>query len=438
MSTWWVALRLNDTGSPLSPSEAAGVAMWALQFTPRVACLDEAVVMEVAASIRLFGGLPALTTRVMREAAQLGVVSVAWAETSLAALALARAGSAEAGTKGVLASRLDPLPLHALSAVARHGATLSRLGCNTLGSVRQLPRGGISRRFDQALLVALDQAYGLRPAVHDWLTVPDSFCQRLELPGRIDNAAGLMHGAHRLLLQLCGWLAARQAGITSFVFAWCHDSLRPRSAGEGGQLQIRTAEPTRDIRHLSRLLSEHLAKVELLAPAGDITVQADDISPLEVQSATLLPDTVRQGEVLAQTLERISARLGPQRVQRPVLMEDHRLEWMQQWLPAPGKASRNNARTQRMPQPSWVLEAPLKLAMRDNRPMYQGPLQMLLGPERIEGGWWHRSTHADCAGMLNVQRDYWVAASLHAGVLWVFQERLSDDNMGWFLHGHFA
>jgi protein ImuB len=31
-----------------------------------------------------------------------------------------------------------------------------------------LPRGGISRRFDKALLLALDQAYGLQPEAHAW------------------------------------------------------------------------------------------------------------------------------------------------------------------------------------------------------------------------------------------------------------------------------
>lgn len=38
----------------------------------------------------------------------------------------------------------------------------------------------------------------------------------------------------------------------------------------------------------------------------------------------------------------------------------------------------------------------------------------------------------------NVVRDYWVALSEHAGVLWVFQTRLADDATSWFLHGTFA
>jgi protein ImuB len=36
-----------------------------------------------------------------------------------------------------------------------------------------------------------------------------------------------------------------------------------------------------------------------------------------------------------------------------------------------------------------------------------------------------------------VARDYWVALSAHAGLLWVFQTRL-DEAPAWYLHGHFA
>ena len=40
--------------------------------------------------------------------------------------------------------------------------------------------------------------------------------------------------------------------------------------------------------------------------------------------------------------------------------------------------------------------------------------------------------------MRNVGRDYWVALGEHAGVLWVFQTRLANDQPAWFLHGTFA
>ena len=47
-----------------------------------------------------------------------------------------------------------------------------------------------------------------------------------------------------------------------------------------------------------------------------------------------------------------------------------------------------------MPQPTWVLPEPLKLATRGERPLYQGVLHLLAGPHRVEGGWWHRTARA--------------------------------------------
>ncbi|MCM5680056.1 DNA polymerase Y family protein [Schlegelella sp. S2-27] len=393
--------------------------------------------MEVHASLRLFGGKRALRERVRDEAAELGVGQVSSASTSLAALAFARAG-VDNGFARPLQEGLDRLPMEVLSAVEPHRDTLARLGCKTLGDIRKLPRGGVSRRFDKKLLTALDQAYGLRPEGLQWEVLPETFKTRLELMSRVELAPALMCGARRLLLQMCGWLAARHCGASAFTLRWAHDAMRARSAGDGGELTVRTGEPTRNVEHLSRLLNEHLAKTELLAPVGDLELEAIEVRSLEPASASLLPDTLQQGESLREVLERIAARLGPERVLRPVLTEDHRLEWMQFWQPASGKPPRERAASDGMPQPTWVLPQPLKLATQDHRPMYQGVLHLIAGPHRVEGGWWHRIDTADGADTAHVQRDYFVALSEHAGVLWVFQERLANDHTAWYLHGVFA
>lgn len=435
----WAALLLppGPNNAPPSPDALRGLATWALQFTPRVAVLHEAVVLEVEASTRLFGGRRALRDRVVHESQDLGACGWAWAPTSLAALALARAGK-ENGVRGQLHELLDVVPIECLPAAGPHLVTLRQLGCKTLGDVRRLPRGGISRRFGKELLAAIDQAYGLRPEVHDWIELPEVFRARLELMSRVELAPALLFGARRLLLQMSGWLAARHAGTSAFALRWTHDAMRARSAGAGGEIVIRTAAPTRDLEHLCRLLAEHLAKVELLAPAGDLEVEALETQPLEVRSASLLPEKVQADESLALVLERIAARLGPQKVLRPVVVQDHRLEWMQAWQPASTPPPRKLGLTTNLPQPTFVLPQPLKLAMRENRPMYQGPLQLLSGPHRVEGGWWHRLGKGDDQHSLTVVRDYWVALSEHCGVLWIYEERLAQDQGAWYLQGAFA
>ena len=435
----WAALLLPPGPDATPPSDEAlrGIAAWSLQFSPRVAIADEAVLMEVEASVRLFGGKRRLRDRVLQEAKELGVAQLAWAPTSLAALACGRAGF-ENGLRRPLPELLDGLPLDTLSAARPHLTTLAQLGCRTLGDLRRLPRGGIGRRFDHALLTALDRAHALVPEVHDWITLPDGFRSRLELMSRVEDAPALLFGARRLLLQLCGWLAARHAGITAFTLRWAHDAMRPREVGEGGALVIRTAQPTRDVEHLCRLLAEHLAKTRLEAAVGDLELLADEVQPLDEKSGSLLPDVVNQAESLNLVLERLAARLGPGRVLRPVVTEDHRPEWMQRWQPAPQPLPKKRARSSTLPQPAFLLPEPLRLAVRDHKPMYQGVLQLLTGPHRVEGGWWHRAGEGEAQHTLNVQRDYWVAFSEHAGVLWIYQERLADDQAAWYLQGTFS
>lgn len=433
----WSALRLPSTDDLSSPTDAAlqALAVWALQFTPRVAIAEEAVLLEVAASLRLFGGRAALRERLWGGAQELGAVALAWAPNALAALALARAG-VEDGVSSPLARALDALPMATLSAVRPHLPTLARIGCRTLGDLRRLPRAGLARRFDAALLAALDQAYGRAPETHVWVTLPAVFDARLELPHRVDSAEALVFGARRLLLQLAAWLSARHSGVTAFTLHWAHDAMRSRGVGEGGQLTVRTAEPTREAGHLARLLAEHLSHVALAAPVGDLRLTAEGVVPLAPQSASWLPDDTRGREPLAQVLERLAARLGEDRVVRPLLCEDHRPEAMGRWQPAAQALPREAwLAAPAGPQPTWLLDRPLKLLVRQHRPLYQGELQLLLGPQRVEGGWWDRD---EATGHTrHAVRDYWVAQSPLAGVLWVFQTRLAQEP-AWFLHGVFA
>ena len=433
---WWAALLPSGPArySALSPTDRAqALALWALQFTPRVALVDEAVVMEVGASLRLFGGARRLAERVRSGAEPLGVDRIAWASNSLAALALARAD--QPGSAG----RLQTLPLASLSAARPHAAALARMGCRTLGTLDQLPRPGVARRFGQALLEALDRLYGRAPESHVWVTPPERFDVRMELMHRVDTAPALLSGARRLLLQMADWLAARHAGITACTLHWAHDAMRSRGVGEGGQLVLRTAEPTRDADYLCRLLAEHLDHVHLAAPVGDLRLEAGSTVALPARHVSWLPGEGGEGEPLSQALERIAARLGDGRVRRPELREDHRPEWMCAWrhalpldmaaagVPAPPVSA--------MPQPGFLRPEPLRLPMRGNRPCYQGELQLLLGPQRLESGWWDGDPAAPEQRL--VLRDYWVAASERAGLLWVFQTRLAVEP-AWFLHGHFA
>lgn len=432
----WVALLPTQQLSSASPIDPLSLGTWSLQFTPRVTLIEGLVLAEVEASVRLFGGIEALHAQIEQGADALGA-RVSWAPTGIGAIALARQGIND-GFAESLAKHLDHLPLETISEVARHKATLARVGCQTLGQVRALPRGGLIRRFGKSMLEALDRAYGVRPEAYEWLTLPETFHARLELLSRVDTAPALLFGAKRLLQQMCGWLRARQLGATAFTLRWCHDVMRARDVGSSGELTIHTAEATQNIDHFTRLLAEHLAKVHLQAPVGDLELLASEVAPVVEESRSLIPDAIRRGASTELALERIQARLGESCIRRPKMCSDHRLEWMHEWSATPTRKSASSLGTGQLPVPSWVLDEPLRLVERNNRPQYQGPLELLLGPDRVEGGWWHRSGEGMGEKTNNVQRDYWLALSPHAGILWVFQQRLAGDATAWYLHGHYG
>lgn len=400
-----------------------GIATWALQFGPRVALLDEAVLLEAQSSLRLFGGRAALFARVAAGAGELGVSHLAWAPSGLGALALARAG-AEASPDGF--DTLDGLPLQVLSAARPHQATLARLGCRRLGELRRLPRDGLARRFGPELLEALDRAWGQAPEAYAWFALPETFERRLELPARVESAPALLFAARRLLLQLAGWLVARRSGVLTLTLGW-----------DGGELVLRSAAPSDDAEHLARLLGERLGRLHLGVPAETLWLRADEVVAWQAPNASLLPDPGQQQRALQQALERVAARLGASRVLRPQPVDDHRPERAQRWCPGvpaaqakagtPGAAPPGEAL--RLPQPTLLLPRPLRLGCsRSGRPLHAGAeLSLLLGPQRIEAGWW------DGAG---VARDYWVAAAGDGGLLWLFQTRGADP--AWYLHGVFA
>lgn len=459
----WIALRAPASASspphdaaPDAPEQLA-LAWWALQFSPRVCVEQEAVLLEVQDSLRLFGGQRALQQRVRAQAAGQGARALAVAPTALAALALLRTlpvaedveqGAAtvepipaKACTPAALQRTLDALALKTLSATHAHAPTLQRLGCRTLGQLRALPRGGVSRRFGATLLEALDRAYGLRPDAFDWVALPEQFSARLECMGRIEVAEGLLFGARRLLAQLGAWLQARQRGVVVLTLHWEHDLVRWGDA-TNGSLNIRTAEATRDMLHLTRLLAEHLARVTLPAPVVAIRLEASQTEALATQSISLLPEDQREGETLQQFVERVSARLGSDRVLRGQLIADHRPQHMQRWLPAatviaPTRKSKPKLPPHLLLHPPWLLREPLRLAVQGERPVYQGALILLAGPERLESGWWSLLSTAEAEGQELALRDYFVAHSQHAGLLWVYRRR-SAGEPAWFLQGTYG
>jgi len=460
------------------------VACAALQFTPCVAELPpHTVLLEVAASRRLFGGLQRLAGRLSETLVPLGH-RTRWscAPTALGAALLAHwegwighADASDSQRSGLstgqsssdgegpptglrmldlqdLRAALAQVPLGWLCESPAELEKLQGMGLHSLGDLRGLPRQGLARRTGPDLLRRLDQAWGDAPDPHEWVTCPPSFETRLELFARADSVEQVLHGAQWLLARLVHWVTAQQARVVRFTLEMAHEArhrsehgVAPRSA-----LSVALAQPSADTAHLHALLRERLAQFVLPAPTLELYLRCDELAHLPPPEGELFPTRACAQEGLSRLVEHLQARLGPQRVHGLQPLADHRPERgvgvsavqpMSRVPPAasspPSKSSREavlptSVSPPHLTRPVWLLPEPRPLTEHGGRPLLDGqPLRLLAGPERIETGWWDGPAAA---------RDYFVAATPAGLLVWIFRARLPspDEAAGWSLQGWFA
>jgi protein ImuB len=461
-------------------------ALWALHFTPHVTLRlpspktlqNCGLLAEVAPSLNLFNGLSPLLIRMAQGIADLGLhASWASAPTASGAWLLAQHAplwflpitlmtASKTASKSFVAQKhlaqcsisetsqlLDALPLQVLDQIvdlkAEYLATLQEIGCSTLGHLRRFPRGGITRRFGNGLLTELDRAYGAKPEVHDWFNPPATVDLELVLPAAVENTQALLFASRRLVMQLTGWLTARHCAVADMTL-WLHHEPKRRRDQEkkysglanSTTVTIILTTPSRDPEHLELLLRERLAHVKLPAPVIEIALIADQVIAQSGLNTELFPTASSDINTLSRLLEKLQSRLGMQAVSRLTTQADHRPErshahigLLQNKISAHCVLGNSAKNKMLLPgatmRPSWLLAEPLPLSTRQHKPFYQGPLTLLVGPERIESGWW------DDALAL---RDYFIAQNDRHMLLWIFRLRPDGQKLeeNWFLHGFFA
>ena len=429
------------------------VAHVALAFTPAVSLHDaRTVLLEVQASLRLFGGLAALRVRLLAALAPLGHrVQMAAAPTARGAALLAQwhprrpadlVLGPHATQLAALQTLLDAAPVALLMADLRPDAAeaLQGMGLHRLADLRALPRSGVARRFGAALHEGLDRALGLQNDPRRWVETAAAFDSRIELFARADTTEQVLHGARLLLAQLVAWAQARHGRVAGFTLRMLHEKAR-HTAVPATELHLELAEPALDAKHLQGLLRERLGRLELIAPTLDLQLQCRQLVAGPAPNGELFPTRASRSVGLTRLLEQLRARLGDEQVLRLVPRADHRPEHATLGVPAQGAAApaqpaalQSPASGPLMPlhRPAWLLGEPLALAERDAMPWLEGqPLQLVSGPERIESGWW------DGAG---VARDYFIALAADQSLLWIYRGRLPGlpGEPGWYLQGRFA
>jgi protein ImuB len=390
----WLALHLP----PLPQGTLEAIAAWACQFTPKVSLEPpQGLLLEVEGSLRLFGGLEVLARRIEQGMAEMGFAAagMATAATPRAAVWLSRS----------LKHNLEKVEIDVIC-TDEPLAFLRGIGVRTVGELLRLPRGGLARRCGQALLDELDRALGALPEPRHFFAPPPRFAAKLELPAQVEHAEGLLFAARRLLVQLEGLLAARQAGIRGFSLTLFHSDA-------DSKIHVGLASATRDGVRLAELLREKLDSMVLAGPVESIGLEAGDFEPLHGRSAGMFGDAAAEAEDWARLLERLRARLGHEAVSGLATHPDHRPEHAWRRV-EPGEWDPHDFRNPG-PRPLWLLEG---------KRIGENQFVLLIGPERIESGWWDGD---------EASRDYFVARLADESLAWIYREK-----EGWFLHGLFA
>jgi protein ImuB len=445
------------------------LAAWAYRFSSHVSlCEPDALFIEVGASLRLFGGWPALERRLRRELVAIGYApAIAVAPLPAAARVLA------ARHDGFFADQREPL-LTALGCVPIAGSGLAgeaisllyNVGARTLRDAFALPRPELARRIGRASLAALDRLRGIDQEILPLYEPPDRFEHRIELDDRVEAWPPLLFPLRRLCGELALFLAARDGGVQRCDLVLDHED-KPAT-----RVTIELLTPQREARTLYELARSRLERIALAAPVCGIALIATDLPEFRPRHQDLFEPQREQGLEWPELAERLRAHLGDNAVRRLAAAADHRPE--RAWcfatgnqndprralspnrgsfspLPPAGEAAlqaqvrvvREAATAETLARsgsatltsqrergqsvasmsirhrPLWLLSRAL--------PLRGPPPTILAGPERIESGWWDGG---------DTRRDYYVVQTREGQRAWAFLVPGSND--GWMLHGWFA
>jgi len=387
------------------------LAAWAYRFSSQVSVYyPRALLFEIESSLGLFGPWPQFEARLRQELTELGFRHrIVAAPNPAAARVLANIYDGLAIGEDALQQALAPLPIDRAGLDPQAATALSRMGLRTLAQVQALPRHTLARRFDAGLLKHLDALSGQRPLALAFYQPPDQFDVRIELNFDVQSHQALLFPLRRLTGDLSAFLCGRDSGVQRFDLHLEH-AQAPDSVIKVGLL---SAE--REPSMLFELARGRLEQVQVTSPVRGFRLVAQDLPVFVPQRQDLFDDRPQQTLPWEQLRERLRARLGDEAVQSLRFHADHRPECAWQ-ASADSRACPTLHKVQR---PGWLLTEPTLLAE-------QG-VQILMGPERIESGWWDGA---------DIRRDYYLIRTRAGQQGWAY--RCVGQNDGLWLQGWFA
>jgi protein ImuB len=273
-------------------------------------------------------------------------------------------------------------------------AILHKWGIHTVGQLAALSKQQLAARLGPEAVRMWEHANGRSNRVLKLIRPPESFEESFEFENEIETAEPLLFMLRRFLEQL----AVRLSGI--YLVA---KELTLRITFSDKQIYERIfkiPQPTNNVDLLFRMLHTHLENFKSEYPIVAVALRAQPIKPAREQFG-LFETTLRNPHQLSETLARLTALLGADRVGTPVLEETHRPDafliepFAWHGLPAHPIG--------RMPMPRPALRrfrppAATSMFVSEQRHLQsetiRGQVVDQRGPYLISGNWWDEKSWA--------------------------------------------
>ena len=194
---------------------------------------------------------------------------------------------------------------------------LHKWGIHTLGQLVALDKEELRDRLGPEAVRLWERASGTSPRPLKFVQPPETFDESFEFDHEIETAEPLLFMLRRFLEQIALrlssiYLVARELTLT-ITFANKETHIRV----------FKIPQPTVDVDLLFRMLQTHLENFKSEHPIVAVALTAQPIRPMSQQFG-LFETALRNPQQLYETLARLSALLGNDRVGTPVLEETHR------------------------------------------------------------------------------------------------------------------
>jgi protein ImuB len=204
------------------------------------------------------------------------------------------------------------LPIQMLGLPAETLEILNRWGIHTAGGLLALGKDALVERLGPAVIEVFERLSpdSIRPL--KIAALPETFAEQMESQNEIETLEPLLFALRRFVEQLC-----RRIDLLYLVVAELHLKLG-LSSGAAYETVFKVPSPTGDPEILFRMLHTHLENVRTDAPIVSLCLTAKPGLP-QAHQFGLFETTLRNPNRFAETLARLEALCGPDRVGTPVL-----------------------------------------------------------------------------------------------------------------------